>query len=184
MVRVGGFLKTQNRVRRQRARGRFISPYQVGGTIFGKSTMARYPLMHTSSRLLEPWRMAQRHDPNEWAKKMARQRHKMKGGTIFGTSTRMRMSHDPMKVLAADQEKARRTRWLKQRMKGGTLFGQGDLRKVLWANQAKARKQKGGNVFSKLKKRIQIDFPHRPFPSAHPIHDWYRMRKGIKRGRR
>ena len=103
---------------------------------------------------------------------------------MFGTSTRMRMSHDPMKVLAADQDKARRTRWLKQRMKGGNIFGPGDLRKVLWANQAKARKQKGGNIFSKLKKRIQIDFPHRPFPSAHPIHDWYRMRKGIKRGRR
>ena len=104
MVRVGGFLKTQNRIPRQRARGRFISPYQVGGTIFGKSTMARHPLMHTSSRLLEPWRLTQR------------QRRKMKGG--------------------------------------------------------------------KLKKRIQIDFPHRPFPSAHPIHDWYRLRKGIKRGRR
>ena len=59
MVRVGGFLKTQNRIRRQRARGRFISPYQVGGTIFGKSTMARYPLMHTSSRLLEPWQLVQ-----------------------------------------------------------------------------------------------------------------------------
>ena len=67
MVRVGGFLKTQNRIRRQRARGRFISPYQVGGTIFGKSTMARYPLMYTSSRLLEPWRLDQR------------QRRKMKG---------------------------------------------------------------------------------------------------------
>ena len=164
MVRVGGFLKTQNRIRRQRARGRFISPYQVGGTIFGKSTMARYPLMHTSSRLLDlpremkggtifgkftrrrqnPLRFpsAYPEDPNEWAKKMARRR--MKGGTMFGTSTRMRMSHDPMKVLAADQEKARRTRWLKQRMKGGTLFGQGDLRKVLWANQAKARKQRQG----------------------------------------
>ena len=108
--------------------------------------MARYPLMHTSSRLLDPWRLDQRH------------RRKMKGGTIFGTSTRMRMG-DPMKVLAADQEKVRRTRWLKQR-------------------------NKGGNLFRKLKKRIQIDFPHRPFPSAHPIHDWYRMRKGIKRGRR
>ena len=34
MVRIGGFLKTQNRSRRQRARGRFISPYHVGGTIF------------------------------------------------------------------------------------------------------------------------------------------------------
>ena len=146
MVRVGGFLKTQNRIRRQRARGRFISPYQVGGTIFGKSTMARYPLMHTSSRLLEPWRWTQR------------QRRKMKGGTIFGTSTRMRMGN-PMKVLSADQEKARMKRWLKKRMKGG-------------------------NIFSKVKKRIQIDFPHRPFPSAHPIHDGHRLRKGIKRGRR
>ena len=64
MVRIGGFLKTQNRIRRQRARGRFISPYQVGGTIFGKSTMARYPLMHTSSRLLEPSRLLEA-DPFE-----------------------------------------------------------------------------------------------------------------------
>ena len=84
MVRVGGFLKTQNRIRRQRARGRFISPYQVGGTIFGKSTMARYPLMHTSSRLLDPWGLDQR------------QRRKMKGGTIFGKSTRMRMRNPLM----------------------------------------------------------------------------------------
>ena len=185
MVRVGGFLKTQNRIRRQRARGRFISPYQVGGTIFGKSTMARYPLMHTSSRLLEPWRMAQRHDPIEWAKKMARQRHKMKGGTIFGKSTSMRNNPlgFPSATYRVNPEPWRVEQALRC-MKGGTLFGKGDLRKVLWANQAKARKQKGGNVFSKLKKRIQIDFPHRPFPSAHPIHDWYRMRKGIKRGRR
>ena len=132
MVRVGGFLKTQNRIRRQRARGRFISPYQVGGTIFGKSMTARYPWMHTSSRLTDPLAME---------KRMVRQVRRMKGG---------------------------------------------DLRKVLWANQAKARRQrmKGGNVFRKLKKRIQIDFPHRPFPAAHPIHDWYRLRKGIKRGRR
>ena len=132
MVRVGGFLKTQNRIRRQRARGRFISPYQIGGTIFGKSTMARYPLMYTSSRLLDPLSMETR---------MTRQVRQMKGG---------------------------------------------DLRKVLWANQRKARRQrmKGGNVFSRLKKRIQIDFPHRPFPAAHPMHDWHRLRKGIKRGRR
>ena len=132
MVRVGGFLKTQNRIRRQRARGRFISPYQIGGTIFGKSTMARYPLMYTSSRLTDPLSME---------KRMIRQVRQMKGG---------------------------------------------DLRKVLWANQAKARRQrmKGGNVFRKLKKRIQIDFPHRPFPAAHPMHDGYRLRKGIKRGRR
>ena len=132
MVRVGGFLKTQNRIRRQRARGRFISPYQVGGTIFGKSTTARYPLMHNSSRLTDPLYME---------KRMVRYARQMKGG---------------------------------------------DLRQVLWANQAKARRQrmKGGNVFRKLKKRIHIDFPHRPFPSAHPIHDWYRLRNGIKRGRR
>ena len=70
MVRIGGFLKTQNRIRRQHARGRFISPYQVGDTIFGKSTMARYPLMHTSSRLLEPWRLTH-----------LKQRRKVKGGT-------------------------------------------------------------------------------------------------------
>ena len=129
MVRVGGFLKTQNRIRRQRARGRFISPYQLGGTIFGKSAMARYPLMYTSSRLSNPM-------ISDYLKQ-----HKMKGGTIFGTSTRMRMG-DPWQVLAADQENARRTRWLQQRMKGGTIFGKGDLRQVLWANQAKARRQR------------------------------------------
>ena len=136
--------------------------------------MARYPLMNTTHRI----------NPEPWRVKQALRR--MKGGTIFGTSTRMRMG-DPMKVLSAAQEKAMMDRWLKKRMKGGTIFGPGDLRKVLWANQAKARKQKkqrGGNVFSKLKKRIQIDFPHRPYPAAHPMHDWYRVRKGIKRGRR
>ena len=166
MVRVGGFLKSQNRVRRQRARGRFISPYQVGGTIFGKSTTARYPLMYTSSRQLDRYlqrRMKggtifskytrRRHNPlgfptatdginpAPWRVKQALRR--MKGGTIFGTSTRMRMG-DPMKVLSAAQEKAMMDRWLKQRMKGGTIFGPGDLRKVLWANQAKARKQRKG----------------------------------------
>ena len=154
-------------------RDRFISPYQVGGTIFGKSTMARYPLMHTSSRLLDPMIL-----------KHLKQRRKMKGGTIFGKSTRMH--NNPLRFPSAypeDPNQWART-MARRRMKGGTIFGPGDLRKVLWANQAKARKQKGGNVFSKLKKRIQIDFPHRPFPSAHPIHDWYRMRKGIKRGRR
>ena len=168
MVRVGGFLKTQNRIRRQRARGRFISPYQVGGTIFGKSTMARYPLMYTSSRLLDQ-----------------HLQRKMKGGTIFGKSTRMH--NNPWRFPSASHRinpEPWRVKQALRRMKGGTIFGPGDLRKVLWANQAKARKQKGGNVFSKLKKRIQIDFPHRPFPAAHPIHDWYRMRKGIKRGRR
>ena len=129
MVRVGGFLKTQNRIRRQRARGRFISPYQVGGTIFGKSTMARYPLMYTSSRLLEPWRLDQR------------QRRKMKGGTIFGKSTRMQVH--PSASYRVNPEP-----WLMEMvrrrhgMKGGTIFGMGDPRKVLWANQAKARRQR------------------------------------------
>ena len=170
MVRVGGFLKTQNRIRRQRARGRFISPYQVGGTIFGKSTMARYPLMHTSSRLLDP--MILNH---------LKQRRKMKGGTIFGKSTRMR--NNPLGFPSASHRinpEPWRVKQALRRMKGGTIFGPGDLRKVLWANQAKARKQKGGNIFSKLKKRIQIDFPHRPFPVAHPMHDSYRLRKGTK----
>ena len=168
MVRVGGFLKSQNRIRRQRARGRYISPYQVGGTIFGKSTMARYPLMYTSSRLSNP------------ALTAYLKQHKMKGGTIFGTSTRMHRSRHPMQVLMADQDKARQRRWLHERMKGG------DLRQVLWANQAKARRQrmKGGSLFSQLKKRIQIDVPHRPFPSAFPIQELNRLRKGIKRGRR
>ena len=173
MVRVGGFLKSQNRIRRQRARGRFISPYQVGGTIFGKSTMARYPLMNTTHRI----------NPEPWRVKQALRR--MKGGTIFGKFTRRQTN--PLGFPTATDginPAPGRVKQALRRMKGGTIFGPGDLRKVLWANQAKARKQKGGNVFSKLKKRIQIDFPHRPFPSAHPIHDWYRMRKVVKRGRR
>ena len=167
MVRVGGFLKSQNRIRRQRARGRFVSPYQVGGTIFGKSTMARYPLMNTTHRI----------NPEPWRVKQALRR--MKGGTIFSQSTRRQ--NNPLGFPSATTQinpEPWRVKQALRRMKGG------DLRKVLWANQAKARKQKGGNVFSKLKKRIQIDFPHRPFPSAHPMHDWYRLRKGIKRGRR
>ena len=70
MVRIGGFLKTQNRIRRHRARGRFISPYQIGGSIFDKATMVRYPLMHTSSRLLDPHSMIMKH---------LKQRRRMKG---------------------------------------------------------------------------------------------------------
>ena len=107
----------------------------------------------------------------------------MKGGTIFGKSTRMH--NNPLRFPSAypvDPNQWART-MARRQMKGGTIFGKGDPRKVLWANQAKARKQKGGNL-SKLKKRIQIDFPYRPFPSAHPMHDWYRLQKGIKRGRR
>ena len=147
MVRVGGFLKTQNRIRRQRARRRFISPYQVGGTIFGKSTMARYPLMHTSSRLLEPWQLVQH------------QRRKMKGGTIFGKFTRRR--NNPLMFPSAypeDPNEWART-MARRRMKGGTLFGQGDLRKVLWANQAKARKQRQGI------KRNNVDSSHHVAPT-------------------
>ena len=126
MVRVGGFLKTQNRIRRQRARGRFISPYQVGGTIFGKSTMARYPLMYTSSRLLDQ-----------------HLQRKVKGGTIFGKSTRMH--NNPLRFPSASHRinpEPWRVKQALRRMKGGTIFGQGDLRKVLWANQAKARIQR------------------------------------------
>ena len=173
MVRVGGFLKTQNRVRRQRARGRFISPYQVGGTIFGKSTMARYPLMHTSSRLLEPWQLVQHQrrkmkggtifgkftrrrqnplmspsaypeDPNAWARTMARRR--MKGGMLFGKFTRRR-NNNPLGFPSASHRinpEPWRVEQALRRMKGDTLFGPGDLRKVLWANQAKARKQRQG----------------------------------------
>ena len=44
-------------------------------------TMARYSLMHTSSRLLDPHSMIMKH---------LKQRRKMKGGAIFGKSTRMR----------------------------------------------------------------------------------------------
>ena len=126
MVRVGGFLKTQNRIRRQRFRGRFISPYQVGGTIFGKSTMARYPLMYTSSRLLDQ-----------------HLQRKMKAGTIFGKSTRMH--NNPLRFPSASHRinpEPWRVKQVLRRMKGGTIFGQGDLRKVLWANQAKARRQR------------------------------------------
>ena len=127
MVRVGGFLKTQNRIRRQRARGRFISPYQVGGTIFGKSTMARYPLMYTSSRLLDQ-----------------HLQRKMKGGTIFGKSTRMH--NNPLRFPSAypvdPNQWARTMARRRYGMKGGTIFGMGDPRKVLWANQAKARRQR------------------------------------------
>ena len=114
--------------------------------------------------------------------KMARQRHKMKGGTIFGKFTRRRQN--PLGFPTASPENEMMEHWLKQRMKGGTifgkftrrrnnplgfpsastrinpepwrveqalrrmkggtLFGKGDLRKVLWANQAKARKQRQG----------------------------------------
>ena len=120
MVRIGGFLKTRNRTRLQRARGRFISPYQMGGTIFGKSTTARYPLMYPSSPALEPWMM-----------KHLMQRRKMKGGTIFGKSTRMRM-RNPLRFPSASPENEMMERWLKQRMKGGTIFGKSTRMRYPW----------------------------------------------------
>ena len=43
--------------------------------------MARYPLMYTSSRLLDPHSLTMKH----W-----KSRRPMKGGTLFGKSTRMR----------------------------------------------------------------------------------------------
>ena len=57
--------------------------------------MAHYPLMYTSSRLLEPWRLT------HW-----KQRRNMKGGTIFGKFTRMRY---PWMDPPASQENAK---WL------------------------------------------------------------------------
>ena len=73
--------------------------------------MARYPWVHTSSRLVDPMIL-----------KQLKRRRQMKGGTIFGLSTRMRMG-DPRQVLWANQEKARRQRWLQQRMRKGIKRG-------------------------------------------------------------
>ena len=85
--------------------------------------MARYPLMHASSRLLEPWQLVQR------------QRRKMKGGTIFGKSARMH--NNPLRFPSATYRvnpEPWRVEQALRRMKGGTIFGKGDPRKVLWAN--------------------------------------------------
>ena len=55
--------------------------------------------------------------------KHLKQRNKMKGGTIFGKSTRMRMQN-PLRFPSMSQEnEIMIERWLKQRMKGGTIFG-------------------------------------------------------------
>ena len=143
MVRIGGFLKSQNRIRRQRARGRFISPYQVGETIFGQSTVARCPLMHTSSQLKHL---------------KSRRRRRMKEGTIFGKLTRMH--NNPLGFPSAYP-----------------------VDPVQWARTMARSHMKGGNLFRRLKKRIQIDFPHRPFASAFPIADLHKTRRAIKRGR-
>ena len=65
------------------------------------------------------------------------------GGTIFGKSTRMH--NNPLGFPSASHRinlEPWRVKQALRRMKGGTIFGQGDLRKVLWANQAKARRQR------------------------------------------
>lgn len=43
MSSIGGFTKTRNYVRRQKAMGRYRSPYQRGGTIFGRSIIPFFP---------------------------------------------------------------------------------------------------------------------------------------------
>ena len=75
--------------------------------------MARYPLMYTSSRLSNPM-------ISDYLKQ-----HKMKGGTIFGKSTRRHMN--PLGFPSAHPEKEA----FDYMMKGGTIFGKGDLRQVL-----------------------------------------------------
>lgn len=43
MVKIGGFLKTRQFARRQRAVGRFRSPYQKGGSLVGTSIVPFFP---------------------------------------------------------------------------------------------------------------------------------------------
>ena len=105
--------------------------------IFGRSTMMRYPLMHASSRLKSHCK-------------------KMKGGTIFGKSTRMHQN--PLGFPSAHPERE--------------------------ALEYMMKRMKGGNPFRWLKKRIQIDFPDQLFPFAFPIADLHKTRRAIKRGRR
>lgn len=44
MAKIGGFTKTRQYVRRQRALGCFRSPYQKGGTIIGQSMNPFFPI--------------------------------------------------------------------------------------------------------------------------------------------
>jgi len=43
MATIGGFTKTRNYVRRQKATGRYRSPYQIGGNIIGRSIVPFFP---------------------------------------------------------------------------------------------------------------------------------------------
>ena len=43
MPKIGGYTKTRQYVRRQRAMGRFRSPYQKGGTLIGRSLSPFFP---------------------------------------------------------------------------------------------------------------------------------------------
>ena len=86
-----------------------LSPYQVRGTILGKSTMARYPLMHTSSPLLDP--MILKHLKQ-------RSRRRMKGGTIFGKSTRLRRRYPLMFPSASQVDPVQWSRTMARRRHG------------------------------------------------------------------
>ena len=148
MVRIGGFLKTQNRIRLQRARGRFISPYQKGGTIFGQypesvqwaRTMAR-AIARAKARkktMKGGTIFGQYPESVQWARTMARanarakaRKKTMEGGTIFGKSTLMRM-RNPMRFASATSENEMIERWVKQRMKGGTIFGKSTRMRYPW----------------------------------------------------
>jgi len=50
MPSIGGFTKTRNYVRRQKALGRYRSAYQIGGTIIGR--LGLNPFFPTRAR---PW---------------------------------------------------------------------------------------------------------------------------------
>ena len=53
MTKIGGYTKTRQYVRRQRAMGRFRSPYQKGGTLIGQTMTPFFP---TRAKLWQlPW---------------------------------------------------------------------------------------------------------------------------------
>lgn len=75
----GGFQKVQrNGIKRQKAIGHYRSPYQVGGTIFGRSMQPAFPLLRTRSRL----------SPME--SRYLMKRVKQKGGLVLPTNRRQR----------------------------------------------------------------------------------------------
>ena len=74
-----GFQKAQrNGIKRQKAVGHYKSPYQVGGTMFGRSMLPAFPMFRTRSRLL----------PMETRYLMKRVRQK--GGLVLPTRVRQR----------------------------------------------------------------------------------------------